>query len=540
MTDALRSLEQALDGSMDRRRFLQFTGALAGAAAFCQVRGDLAHAAPPLSGYPFTLGVASGDPSPNRVVLWTRLAPEPLEPGGGMPQRRVPVFWRVAKDPGMKRVVRAGVTLAVPDLSHSVHVEVGGLEPRREYYFQFHYRGEDSVVGRTLTAPSRSHSVNSLDFAFASCQRWDEGYYSAYRRMAEEDLAFVVHLGDYFYEYGINANGGFRNVPVPPQYAPECETLERYRLQHGLYKSDPDLQRAHQLFPWIIAWDDHEVQNDYAGLAPEGGQPNPEFTARRAAAYQAFWEHIPLRPGARPRNGSALLYRRMTWGDLAEFSVLDARQYRDDQPCGDGEFPRCEASLDPDVTMLGFEQEAWLRDGLEDSDARWNVIANQVMMGQLVHDHDGDGDPGDPPIYWHDAWDGYPVARQRIIDHLAEARIRNPMIITGDWHSTFVNDIKADFSNPESATVATEFVGTSISSNGDGPVYGPYYGPMIGANPHIKFFDGDRRGYVRCKVDRRRWRTDLRVVSTVSRPDAPVSTFASFEVESGRPGATRV
>ena len=540
MTDALRSLEQALDGPMDRRRFLQFTGALAGAAAFCQVRGDLAHAAPPLRDYPFTLGVASGDPSPNRAVLWTRLAPEPLEPDGGMPQRWVPVTWRVAKDPGMRRVVRAGVTLAVPELAHSVHIEVGGLDPGREYYFQFRYRGELSPVGRTLTAPSRWHSVSSLKFAFASCQRWDEGYYSAYRRMAEEDLAFVVHLGDYFYEYGIDENGGFRGVPVPEQYRPECETLERYRLQHGLYKSDPDLQRAHARFPWVITWDDHEVQNDYAGLAPVGGEPNPEFTARRAAAYQAFYEHVPLRTTARPRNGSALMYRRMTWGDLAEFSVVDERQYRDDQPCGDGEFPRCEASLDPDVTMLGFEQEAWLRDGLEDSHARWNVIAQQVMMGQLVHDYDGDGDPGDPPIYWHDAWDGYPVARQRIIDHLARARIRNPMLITGDWHSTFVNDIKADFSDPGSATVATEFVGTSISSNGDGPVYGPYYGPMIGANPHIKFFDGDRRGYVRCNVDRRRWRTDLRMVSTVSRPDAPVSTFASFEVESGRPGAVRV
>ena len=181
MTDALRSLEQALDGPMDRRRFLQFTGALAGAAAFCQVRGDLAHAAPRLSDYPFTLGVASGDPAPNRAVLWTRLAPKPLEPGGGMPQRWAPVTWRVAKDPGMRRVVRAGVTLAVPDLAHSVHVEVGGLEPRREYYFQFRYRDELSPVGRTMTAPSRWHSVNSLNFAFASCQRWDEGYYSAYR-----------------------------------------------------------------------------------------------------------------------------------------------------------------------------------------------------------------------------------------------------------------------------------------------------------------------------------------------------------------------
>ncbi len=203
------------------------------------------------------------------------------------------------------------------------------------------------------------------------------------------------------------------------------------------------------------------------------------------------------------------LYRRLTWGDLAQFSVLDGRQYRTDQPCGDGEFPRCDASLDPSVTMLGFEQEDWLRDGLERSDARWNVLANQAMVGQLDHDR------GDPRIYWHDAWDGYPVARQRLVDHLVDAEIRNPVVITGDWHSTFVNDIKQDFSDPDSATVATEFVGTSISTNDDGLVYGPYYGPMIDANPHIKFFDGDRRGYVRCELDRRQWRTDLQMVPTV-------------------------
>lgn len=412
----------------------------------------------------------------------------------------------------MRHVVRGGVALAVPELAHSVHVEVGGLDPRREYFFQFKYRDELSPVRRTLTAPARGTSLGSLAFAFASCQRWDEGYYSAYRRLAEEDLAFVVHLGDYFYEYGIDEHGGFRSVPVPDQFRPECETLERYRLQHRLYKSDPDLQSAHQLFPWIITWDDHEVQNDYAGLAPEG------------------W----LSPAALPRSGQVRLFRRVGWGDLAEFSVLDARQYRTDQPCGDGEFPRCPESLDPAVTMLGSEQEAWLLDGLARSRSRWNVIAQQVMMGQLDHNR------GDPRIYWHDAWDGYPAARQRIIDHLAAARVRNPVVITGDWHSTFVNDIKKDFSNSDSATVATEFVGTSISSNGDGIIYGPYYGPMIPANPHIKFFDGDRRGYVRCLVDRDQWRSDLRMVSTVSRSDGPVSTFASFVVENGRPGPQTV
>jgi alkaline phosphatase D len=534
MTDVFEVLERGVAEPMERRRFLQFTGALAGAAAFCQLRGDLAQATTPLRGYPFTLGVASGDPELRGAVLWTRLAPDIYSPDGGMPARRLPVQWRLAKDPGMRRVVRRGVTLAVPELAHSVHVEVSGLEPGREYYFQFKYRDEVSPVGRTITIPSHWHRVDSLQFAFASCQAWDHGYYSAYRNMAEEDLAFVVHLGDYLYEYGIDEHGGVRNVPVPEQFRPECQTLERYRIQYSLYKSDPDLRKAHELFPWLITWDDHEVQNDYAGLTPEGGEPNPAFTARRAAAYQAFYEHIPLRAEAMPRGGQMRLYRRMTWGDLAEFSLLDGRQYRTDQPCGDGEFPRCPESLDPRVTMLGERQERWLNRNLERSRARWNVIAQQVLMAQLVHDP---GTHPDPPIYWHDAWDGYPAARQRIIDHLIEARVRNPVLITGDWHSTFVNDIKQDFSNPASATVATEFVGTSISTNDDLEVYGPYYGRFIPANPHIKFFDGDRRGYVRCLLDREQWRTDLRMVTSVSDAGAPVYTFASFEVEDGQPGA---
>jgi alkaline phosphatase D len=527
-------LEQATTGKLDRRRFLYLTGALAGSAALAQLRPDLAGASRRLSGYPFRLGVASGDPLPNGVVLWTRLAPSIFEPDGGMPSRRVPVRWRVAKDDDMRHVVRQGTTLALPELAHSVHVEVNGLEPGREYFFQFEHRDDLSPVGHTRTAPAPGEWVRSLAFAFASCQRWDEGYYSAYRHMAREELDFVVHLGDYLYEYGVDANGGFRNVPVPDQFRPETVTLERYRLQHALYKSDEDLQEAHRRFPWLIVWDDHEVQNDYAGLFPEGGQPNPDFTARRAAAYQAFYEHIPLRVESFPRRGSVQLYRRVRWGELAELSLLDTRQYRSNQVCGDGEFPRCEESLDPSTTMLGREQERWLFDGLERSSRNWNVIAQQVMMGQLDHDR------GDPRIYWHDAWDGYPAARQRLVDHLARERVRNPVVITGDWHSTFVNDIKRDFADPGSATVASEFVGTSISSNGDGIIYGPYYGPMIDANPHIKFFDGDRRGYVRCRVDRDEWRSDLRMVGTVSRSNAPIETFASFVVQDGRPGAVRV
>ncbi|GAA2649757.1 alkaline phosphatase D family protein [Streptomyces vastus] len=507
-------------------------GGIAGLAALAQVplaHGALAAPRPPSGGYPFSLGVASGDPSPDGFVLWTRLAPDPLAAhGGGMRPQPVAVEWKVATDEAMTKVVRQGTVAALPELAHSVHVEPTGLRPDREYWYQFRYGADLSPVGRTRTTPAPGTRVSSMSFAFASCQNWSNGYYPAYRHLAGEDIDLVVHLGDYVYEGGIPADGGYRRTPVPATLSEQCRTLDRWRLQYALYKTDPDLQLAHARFPWIVTWDDHEVVNDYAG---EESQYAGSIKELRAAAYQAFYEHQPLRRASIPQTDEMRLYRRLGYGDLAEFNVLDGRQYRSVPPCGWGEAPACAAGYDPSVTMLGRRQESWLLDGLAASGARWNVLANNVMMGRLDHD----GPSGD--ILWHDAWDGFPAARNRLTDHLAQAEVSNPVIITGDWHSTFVNDIKRDFDRPDSPVVATEFVGTSISSNGDGEVYGPYYGPMIQYNPHIRFFDGDRRGYVRCTLDRGQWRTDLRMVTTVSRSDAPAYTFASFAVEDGTPGA---
>ncbi len=532
MPDPRRTLADLGDSVIDRRRFIAFTGALAGTAAYAQLRGDLAVAAPKLRGYPFRLGVASGDPAPNGVALWTRLAPEPLVEGGGMPLKDVRVRWQVATDSRFRRVVRTGSAAAVPELGHSVHVDVRGLRPGREYYYRFLTDRDASPVGRTKTAPGWHDRVRRLSFAFASCQKWDDGFYSPYRRMAEEDIELVIHLGDYIYEYGVGS-GGVRNATVPDSFAPECFTLERYRLQHSLYKTDPDLQEAHRLFPWMVTWDDHEVANDYSGIYPEWANTSPEFLARRAAGYQAYYENMPVPVSARPRRGHVQLYRRLRYGNIAEFNLLDTRQYRTDNPCGDGEQPPCDAGFDPAATMTGRTQERWLMKGLARSRARWNVLAQGVLMGQLKHDAEGGR-------FWNDSWDGWPGQRARILRRIARKDVSNPVVITGDWHSTFVNDLKADYEDPNAPVVATEFAGTSISSNGDLEVYGPYYGPMIPFNPDIRFFDGDRRGYVLCKLDHREWRTDLRMVSTVSTPDAPVSTFRSFVVEDGQPGAQEV
>ena len=259
---------------IDRRRFLAFSGALAGAAAYAQLRGDLAMAYPRMGGYPFRLGVASGDPTPNGASLWTRLAPEPLVEGGGMPPKDIAVRWQVATDSRFRNVARSGTAAAVPELGHSVHVDVRGLRPGREYYYRFLTSGDASPVGRTKTVPDARARVSDLSFAFASCQKWDDGFYSPYRRMAEEDIELVIHLGDYIYEYGVGS-GGVRNANVPASFAEECVTLDRYRLQHSLYKTDPDLQEAHRLFPWIVTWDDHEVANDYSGIYPEWADTSP-------------------------------------------------------------------------------------------------------------------------------------------------------------------------------------------------------------------------------------------------------------------------
>lgn len=481
------------------------------------------------SAYPFSLGVASGDPLPDGVVLWTRLAPDPLN-GGGMPQQNVLVQWQVAADENMRQIVRSGTQMATPEFAHSVHVEVQGLQPNRWYWYQFRVGNEVSQIGRTRTAPAPGDRLNQLNFAFVTCQKWEDGFYSAYRRLAEEELDLVFHLGDYIYEYGINSTGGVRNVSLPEQYREETKTLEQYRLRYALYKTDPDLQKAHALFPFVVTWDDHEVDNDYTDAISENNDPVEDFLRRRAAAYQSFYEHLPLRRFSVPRGPELRLYRRLTFGDLATFSVLDTRQYRSDHPCDDGETPRCLAALDPSKTMTGDRQERWLFDGLDRSQTRWNILAQQVLMAELDHQ------VGPGEIFWNDSWDGYPLARNRVLNYIADRKIANPVVITGDWHSTFVNDLKLDFKDPNSPTVAAEFVTPSLTTNGDRIVYGPYYGPFIPENPHIKFFDGDRRGYFRVNLNRERWQTDLRIVTTVSQPDATMYTLASFVVENGRPG----
>jgi alkaline phosphatase D len=472
---------------------------------------------------PFALGVASGDPTPNGVVLWTRLAPDPLN-GGGMPPENVDVEWRLARDDRMKDVVRRGSATATPAWAHSIHVEVEGLEPGRWHWYQFRAGNELSPIGRTRTLPRSGATVDRLRFAFCSCQHFESGYFTAYQHMAAEDLDLVFHLGDYIYE-GPGVPGKIRE-----HVGPEIVTLEQYRTRHAQYRADPDLQAAHAAFPWIVTWDDHEVDNNYANDIHERNDPRDVFLLRRAAAYQAYYEHMPLRHTAMPKGPSMRLYRGFAYGKLASFFALDTRQYRTDQPCDDGNKPVCDRVFDPSATLLGPEQSQWLFQGLERSQSTWNVVPQQVMVARV------DQAAGPEARYSMDQWPGYEVERTRLLELFGRRPASNPIILTGDIHSNWVNDLKVNFADEKSPTVATEFVGTSITTGGDGARISPRTATIQSENPFVRFHNTER-GYVTCEITPKSMRANYQVVEYVTRRGAPKQTRASFVVENGRPGA---
>jgi alkaline phosphatase D len=510
---------------LDRRHFLG-VGA-AGAAALAAtgsgaLRASAASAAPrrPIVD-PFTLGIASGEPTPDGVVLWTRLAPDPLH-GGGMPARNVPVQWQVATDERFRDVVAEGTEMARPGLGHSVHAEVAGLRPASWYFYRFRCGGELSPVGRTRTAPAAGARVPRLAFAHASCQAYTDGYFTAHRDMANDDLELVVHVGDYIYEGARNPNH-----LRPHEGTGEPITLEQYRNRHAQYKTDLDLQANHAARPWIVVLDDHEIDNDWADEIPQDPnvQPRDAFLARRAAALQAYYEHMPLRRSSMPRSIDMQLYRRSTFGELLDVHVLDTRQYRSDQNQA--------ARLDPGRSILGDEQERWLHGNLAGPTARWNVLAQQLFFSQR------DYTAGSGQSFHVDTWDNYVADRDALRDHIIAAGTRNVVILTGDDHCNYMCDVKADWNDPESATVATEIVGTSVTSGGDGVENAGGDTVQYAENPHIKFINR-KRGYIRHEVTPDTWTLDFRVVEYVRSPGSPVNTRRRYVIEDGRPGGVQV
>jgi alkaline phosphatase D len=404
--------------------------------------------------------------------------------------------------------------------AHTVHVVAGGLDPDAEYHYRFRAQGHISPVGRTRTAPAAGAVGRDLSMAFASCAHYESGYFTAYRRMAEDRPDLVLHLGDYLYEDAATAGS------VREHAGAEIVTLADYRRRHAQYKADPDLQAAHAVAPWLVVPDDHEVENNYAGTVRAGNSPAltaAQWSARRTAAFRAFYEHMPLRPSAAPTAAGIALHRRVRWGQLATFHLLDTRQFRDDQACDDG-WKVCAAADAAGRTLTGAAQEAWLLDGLAQRYATWDVIGQQVFFARQL---DAAGAAN------MDAWDGYRAARTRVQQGWRDRGVRNPVVLTGDVHQAWANDLKADYADPDSATIGTELVCTSIASGGDGSASTTI--PQGATNPHLKFYS-ERRGYTRATVGRTQLRADFRAVPFVSEHGAAVSTIRSFVVEDGRPG----
>jgi alkaline phosphatase D len=467
----------------------------------------------------FALGIASGHPRPDTVVLWTRLTGPALPP-------RVDVKWELAEDEAFTRIAASGVEAAEAAWAHSVHAEPVGLAPGRWYWYRFSALGQQSAVGRTRTAPAPGAAAG-LQFAIASCQRWDHGHYAAWRHMLDEQLDLVMFLGDYIYEYP------FIPGRVRAHEGGPVVTLAQYRARYAQYKSDPALQGIHAAVPWLVVWDDHEVENDWAD--GHGEVIAQDFLARRAAAFQAYWEHQPFPKAWRPRGADMRIYERWDWGTLARIHALDDRQYRDLQACPQPgrngsnvvAVKNCPSLLDPKRTLLGERQERWLAEGW-DLQRRWNLVAQQTLMARF-----SSKDPATEGTYWTDGWDGYAPARNRLLGTVRDKRVPNVVVLGGDVHSHYVADLKADFDDPASPVVASEFCGTSITSQSMAQSRIDAARPF---NPHIHYARSDQRGYVRFALGEQRMEATLRVVDDATDPNSGIRTAAKFTVEAGRPG----
>lgn len=466
-----------------------------------------------LAAFPFSLGVAAGDPWPDGFVLWTRLAPRPLEPAGGMPMKVTPVEWEVAEDERFSRVVRSGVEPARPELAHTVHVEVTGLKPAWRYWYRFRAAGEISPIGTVRTAPAAGAEIDRVRIAVAGCQHYEHGLFTAYRYLAGvDDLDAVFHYGDYIYEGRSRDCSVAKQDCVRSHLGDEIYSLDDYRRRHAQYKLDPDLQAAHAAAAFVMSYDDHEVDNNWGGDRDQDETPAEAFLLRRAMALQAWYEHMPVRRAQLPSGGALTMYRRLDFGDLLRMHVLDTRQYRSGA-----------------ATILGSQQEQWLSDGLTGS-ARWNLLAQQVMVMPFIYPRSRPD--GRTNI---DSWSGYPAARQRLVSEIRARQLTNVVIATGDVHQNHAGVVPVRDEDLTGPAAATEFVCTSISSNGDGKEIASGWKDVPADNPHCQLFNA-RRGYQTFDIGRSHWRTDVWTLDQVTTPNGKLSRRASFVVERGQVG----
>lgn len=525
--------------SIDRRTLLRAAGLSTGATL---VAGATLAGSATGAQAAFQHGVASGDPLPGGILLWTRVTPVPQAlPGSGVGPD-VDVVWQVATNPDFSSIVRSGALTTGPQRDHTVKIEVDALAPATTYWYRFGFAGGWSPIGRTMTAPAADAAISHVRMGVVSCANWEAGHFAAYRHLAaRDDLNIVLHLGDYLYEYGTGEFAARGRVIRPAQPAHEVLTLADYRVRHALYKTDPDLQALHAVAPWVITWDDHEVANDQWAAGAQNHTPTSEgdFAVRLAAARQAYAEWMPVRFGA-----GATIYRRIRFGRLAELSMLDLRSYRSLQASGT-------AVDDPARTITGDDQMQWLKDGLVASPARWKLVGNPVMisrvdvatlpawllgpLGKLL------GIPDNGFAINVDQWDGYNADRDELVNHLRRAGTRDVVFLTGDIHTSWANEVvtrATGLTNP----IAAEFVVPSVTSDNiddflgtspGGPLSAFAAGLVRAANPHVKWTELDGHGYGVLDLTTQRCRMDWYHLADRTRRDTPARWVAGWSVAAG-------
>ncbi|MDX2265353.1 MAG: alkaline phosphatase D family protein [Hyphomicrobiales bacterium] len=533
---------------LSRRQMLARAAALAAASVLAPPLSRPVAARPRFKANPFAMGVASGDPLPDGVVLWTRLVADLDDvETWGLSEPAYKLWWAVydAEMPG--RAVAQGDAIAAREKGYAVHVEAGGLQPGRRYAYRFWCGDEESPLGLTKTAPAAGADAR-LRFGFASCSEYENEFFHAYRAMAEANLDFAVHLGDYIYEgcYEHFRIRGGRPTARRLRYDRYTDALEpikiatlgQFRRRYAEYRMDADLAEAHRVTPWIVTWDDHEVDNDYAALTPLKGDA-AAFAVTRKNGYQAYFENMPIRLSTLPVTGDARqLYRRFDFGKTLRLHVLDERQYRAEQACKPGgtliDPAQC-SDLAAERHMLGQAQMDWLADGLKQSLALWNVLAQGVMFTPA----DGRREDAEPRKVWHDAWSGYPWAQGKVMDLLEANAGKNPVFITGDIHSHWVTRVRRPLPGGGFGPVlAPEFVCTAISSGlNDRPDAERRNAEVV------TFHNGKRHGYCLAEASAAEFRTTMvMMVGNPADPAAkPVADHSwTYRVEPGKPAPVRV
>ncbi|MFF7183220.1 alkaline phosphatase D family protein [Streptomyces sp. NPDC008121] len=499
----------------------------------------------------FLHGVASGDPLPDGVLLWTRITPTAAASAGSGIGPEVNVAWEISRNAAFQPVAATGVVKATPAADHTVKVDVRGLQHSTTYFYRFVVGAVQSPVGQTRTAPLYESST-PLRFGVVSCANWEAGYFSAYRHIAAcNDLDAVVHLGDYIYEY---ASGVYpETADVVRKHAPvhEITTLADYRARHAKYKTDPDLQALHRAHAVVAIWDDHEFADDAwsGGAIDHTPEEAGDWAARVSAAKQAYFEWMPVRPSI-----AGTVYRKLRFGKLADLNLLDLRSFRSQQAStGSGTVDQ------PGRTITGRAQLDWLKSSLSDSKALWKFVGTSVMISPVAFGSlparllspivEMLGLPKDGLAVNTDQWDGYTSDRRELLAHISGQGVSNTVFLTGDIHMAWANDVPLDAATyPVSPSVATEFVVTSVTAdNLDDTLHVPAHSVSLlanaairSSNSHVKWLDMDSHGYAILDVTEAHAQMDYYAISDKTRRDASAELVASHRTLAGTHAVAQV